>query len=265
MNDLMRSSFAQALTQEKLTPAAGPAHRAHRHGPGRGPQVRGRLRGAARRSSVQPLGSIGDRASVARRSPRRTSSAMIESMRRQRPVFTAVERAAQETDRVTARLRRPHRRAAVRGRRGPRCAGRSSASEPGHDGTGRWRSKAPRRARLARISLAFPAEHPNKDLAGKTAELEVTVKQVEEQNLPAVDEAFCRAYGVEEGGIEALRGEVRKSMERELAGRHPQPGARPGAGCAVPGEPDRGAARAGRRAGAANAVGHAARAWACRM
>jgi trigger factor len=31
-----------------------------------------------------------------------------------------------------------------------------------------------------------------------------------------VDEEFCRAYGVEEGGIDALRTEVRKSMEREL-------------------------------------------------
>jgi trigger factor len=39
---------------------------------------------------------------------------------------------------------------------------------------------------------------------------------VEEQSLPEVDEEFCRAYGVEEGGIEALRVEVRKSMEREL-------------------------------------------------
>jgi trigger factor len=39
---------------------------------------------------------------------------------------------------------------------------------------------------------------------------------VEQQSLPEVDEEFCRAYGVEEGGIEALRTEVRKSMEREL-------------------------------------------------
>jgi trigger factor len=40
---------------------------------------------------------------------------------------------------------------------------------------------------------------------------------VEQQSLPEVDEEFCRAYGVEEGGIEALRTEVRKSMERELS------------------------------------------------
>jgi len=44
----------------------------------------------------------------------------------------------------------------------------------------------------------------------------VTVKQVEQQSLPEVDDEFCRAYGVDEGGLQALRDEVRKSMEREL-------------------------------------------------
>ncbi|HET9108294.1 MAG TPA: trigger factor, partial [Steroidobacteraceae bacterium] len=67
------------------------------------------------------------------------------------------------------------------------------------------------------IAVTFPAELANPTLAGKTAELVVTVKTVEEQSLPAVDEEFCRAFGVEEGGVEALRAEVRKSMERELA------------------------------------------------
>jgi len=66
------------------------------------------------------------------------------------------------------------------------------------------------------VTVSFPAEHPNKAVAGQTAELQVTIKRVEEQSLPAVDEEFGRAYGVEEGGVEALRAEVRKSMEREL-------------------------------------------------
>ena len=67
------------------------------------------------------------------------------------------------------------------------------------------------------VAVSFPAELSNKTLAGKTAELALTVKKVEEQSLPAIDEEFCRSFGVEEGGVEALRAEVRKSMERELA------------------------------------------------
>ena len=67
------------------------------------------------------------------------------------------------------------------------------------------------------ITVTFPAELSNKTIAGRTAELALTVKKVEEQALPAIDEEFCRGFGVEEGGVDALRAEVRKSMERELA------------------------------------------------
>ena len=67
------------------------------------------------------------------------------------------------------------------------------------------------------INAVFPADHPNKKLAGQAAELHLSIKAVEEQSLPAVDEEFFRAYGVEQGGLAEMRTEVRKSMERELA------------------------------------------------
>jgi len=67
-------------------------------------------------------------------------------------------------------------------------------------------------------NVAYPAGHASTALAGRTAEFTLTVKQIEEQTLPEVDEEFCRAFAVEEGGVEALRAEVRKSMERELEG-----------------------------------------------
>ena len=69
-----------------------------------------------------------------------------------------------------------------------------------------------------RSPLLFRRSIPIRTSPGKTAELRVTVKRVEEQTLPAVDEDSAARYGVEEGGVEALRAEVRKSMERELAG-----------------------------------------------
>ncbi len=43
------------------------------------------------------------------------------------------------------------------------------------------------------------------------------MRKVEEPELPEVDATFCEAFGVTEGGIEALRAEVRENMERELA------------------------------------------------
>ena len=60
--------------------------------------------------------------------------------------------------------------------------------------------------------------HPNKRLAGQAADLQLSIKAVEQQSLPEVDAEFFQAYGVEQGGLEEMRAEVRRSMERELAG-----------------------------------------------
>jgi trigger factor len=65
--------------------------------------------------------------------------------------------------------------------------------------------------------VTFPADYGKADLAGKTAEFAVTVSKVEEPQPAALDDEFCRAFGVEEGGVDALRREVRANMERELS------------------------------------------------
>ena len=67
------------------------------------------------------------------------------------------------------------------------------------------------------VHAVFAATHPNKKLAGQSAELHLSIKAVEEHSLPAVDDEFFRTYGVEQGGVAEMRAEVRKSMERELA------------------------------------------------
>src|SRR5262249_20369339 len=67
------------------------------------------------------------------------------------------------------------------------------------------------------LNVVFPAAHPNKTLAGQSAELHLSIKAVEEQSLPGGDEKFGREYGVEKGGLAEMRTEVRSSMERERA------------------------------------------------
>ncbi|MBV8145011.1 MAG: FKBP-type peptidyl-prolyl cis-trans isomerase, partial [Gammaproteobacteria bacterium] len=42
------------------------------------------------------------------------------------------------------------------------------------------------------LAVTFPATHPNRKLAGQSAELHLSIKAVEEQSLPAVDEEFFR-------------------------------------------------------------------------
>ena len=40
--------------------------------------------------------------------------------------------------------------------------------------------------------------------------------QVEGRELPEVNDEFVAKFGVQEGGVDALKAEVRKNMEREL-------------------------------------------------
>jgi trigger factor len=64
--------------------------------------------------------------------------------------------------------------------------------------------------------LQFPADYHGKDVAGKEADFMVTVKKIEAQNLPPVDETLAKALGIGGGTVEALRADVRKNLEREV-------------------------------------------------
>ena len=64
--------------------------------------------------------------------------------------------------------------------------------------------------------LQFPADYHGADVAGKEADFMVTVKKIEAQNLPAVDDALAKSLGIKEGTVEGLRADVKKNLEREV-------------------------------------------------
>ena len=66
------------------------------------------------------------------------------------------------------------------------------------------------------FDAVFPADYRVAALAGKTARFDVTVKEVAHAHLPELDAEFFKAFGVNEGGMEAFRAEVRRNMAREL-------------------------------------------------
>ncbi|MDG2249301.1 MAG: trigger factor [Gammaproteobacteria bacterium] len=66
------------------------------------------------------------------------------------------------------------------------------------------------------LSLEFPTEYHNDDLAGAAVEFDITLNSVSEQVLPEVNEEFYKSFGVEEGGVEAFREEVSNNMRREM-------------------------------------------------
>lgn len=64
--------------------------------------------------------------------------------------------------------------------------------------------------------LQFPADYHGQDVAGKEADFMVTMKKIEAQHLPEVDEAFAKSLGIAGGTVEALRADVKKNLEREV-------------------------------------------------
>jgi len=67
--------------------------------------------------------------------------------------------------------------------------------------------------------LAFPEDYHGKDVAGKTAEFTITLKNLEWAHMPAVDEEFAKSLGIEDGSIEKMREDIKVNLEREVTAR----------------------------------------------
>jgi len=70
-----------------------------------------------------------------------------------------------------------------------------------------------------RLELTFPDNHVAADLRGRPVTFEVTVAEVAEPVVPALDAALVREYGIEDGDLDRFRAEIRRNMEREIRQR----------------------------------------------
>lgn len=66
------------------------------------------------------------------------------------------------------------------------------------------------------VAVTFPADYGNADLAGKSAEFAVTVKEVRQAETQPIDESLAAAVGME--NLAELRQAVRERIEREYSG-----------------------------------------------
>jgi trigger factor len=66
------------------------------------------------------------------------------------------------------------------------------------------------------IKVTFPEDYHAENLKGKEAEFDIVVHKTEGSILPEVNDEFAKLFGIEEGGVDALRAEVSKNMTREL-------------------------------------------------
>ncbi|WII95353.1 trigger factor [Moraxella haemolytica] len=66
------------------------------------------------------------------------------------------------------------------------------------------------------IKVTFPADYQAENLQGKEADFKISVKEVKTPKLPELNEEFFELFGVKEGGLDKLKADVRKNMEREI-------------------------------------------------
>ncbi len=213
VGEVVRESFVDALTQQQLRPAGQPQIEPLDAEPGNGLAYTAVF-------DVLPEVTLPDFSSLVVRRPQAEVAdadvdSMLETLRRQRQTWEAVERAAREGDTVVA---------AVEGRIDGEVVERAGGSAmrielgsghmiPGFEDGLIGVVKGDRRD----LDLEFPADYHVDEVAGKPIAFTVEVSAVEEARLPELDEQLAESFGVKEGGIEAFRVEVRGNMERELA------------------------------------------------
>ena len=66
------------------------------------------------------------------------------------------------------------------------------------------------------FALQFPADYHGRDVAGKEADFLVTLKKIEAQHLPEVNDAFAKSLGIADASVESLRADVKKNLQREV-------------------------------------------------
>jgi trigger factor len=141
----------------------------------------------------------------------------VEIMRKQRVIYDAAERAAENGDRVTMSYKGTID--------GAEFAGGKAENQSVVLGEGRLlpdfesQLQGMKAGDTKTFELRFPDDYHGKDVAGKTATFEISVSEVAAPKLPEIDAEFAKTLGVEDGDIAKMRSEIKANLEREVKGR----------------------------------------------
>lgn len=141
----------------------------------------------------------------------------VEILRKQRVHYHAVERGAQTGDRITIDYQGRIDEVAFEGG--------SGSDHSTILGEGRLLPEFEKQVQDAKpgerrkFELTFPEDYHGKDVAGKTAQFEVTVKQVAAPHLPDVNADFAKSLGIADGDLGKMRADVKANLEREVRRR----------------------------------------------
>lgn len=213
LGDAMQKSFGEAVREQNLKVAGYPRFDA-------GPP--GENAGDFQYSAtfeVYPDVTVGDiKGATIRRVVHEVSDAdvdqTVEKLRRQRVRYEPAAREAQTGDRVTLDFHGTID--------GQEFAGNSGKDMQAVLGEGRLlpdfeaNLTGMRAGEAKTFELRFPDDYHGKEVAGKSARFEVTVKEIAAPHLPEIDSAFAKSLGVADGDPAKMRSEIRANLEREV-------------------------------------------------
>jgi trigger factor len=215
LEEFLQTSYSEAISRENLRPAGGPRIEPETVEEGKDltytatfeiyPDVE--LQGLDAMKIVRPDITVGES----------DVDDMLETLRKQRSTWSAVERAAADGDRVTIDFEGTVKGEPIEGGQGEQV--------PMVLGSGQMLPDFEKN--LAGLSagdgktfkLKFPKDYHANELAGQKASFAVKVSEVAERLLPDLDQEFVKGFGIESGEIDDFRTDVRRNMEREAAAK----------------------------------------------
>ena len=210
---VMQSKYYEAIMQEKINPAGAPAIEPKVNEPGKDLEFTATF-------EVYPEVEVKnlDKIEIEKPTVEVTDAdvdSMLETLRKQHAGWKEVKRKSKDGDRVTMDF--------VGSIDGEEFEGGKASDFALELGEGRMipgfedQIKGIKAGEEKTIEVTFPEDYHAENLKGKDAQFAVTAKKIEERELPELNDEFVALFGVKEGGVDALKAEVRKNMERELS------------------------------------------------
>ncbi|GLR75453.1 trigger factor [Aliivibrio sifiae] len=212
MGEVMQRHFIEAIVKDKINPAGAPTFAPVEFAEGQDlvftatfeiyPEVT--LQGLDKVVVEKPQVEVKDE----------DVAEMLETLRKQQSTWTDADVAAEDGTRATINF--------VGSIDGELFEGGKADNFPLEMGQGRMIPgfedgiKGKKAGDELTIDVNFPEDYHAENLKGKAAQFAITVVKVEARELPELNDEFVTKFGAE-GGVEGLKAEVRKNMERELA------------------------------------------------
>ena len=215
LSDLMQKSYSDAVIQENLNPAGGPKIEPEVAEGNKGfayvatfevlPEVT--LKGLEKIEVTKPDVQIEDK----------HCDDMIHNLRKQKAVWSTVDRASKKGDRVIVDFKGTMKGKPVKGGEGKQV--------PVDLGEGRMLPDFEKAlfgleaGDEKSFKVKFPKDYHDEALASKKVDFEATIHRVEEEELPPLDDTLAELYEIKEGGLAALKADVISNMKREAEQR----------------------------------------------